>query len=112
MAPALSLPVISKSVLPILAGLVSDQIPNIRFNVAKSYAVLIDVIKRLPDSDETLLSLEKAGTAPQTSISDKGDAVIREEILPNLDKLTTDEDVDVRYFATTAAKSYSDVMQT
>ena len=46
MSPALSLPVINDAVLPILAGLVNDPIPNIRFNVAKSYGVIVDVLKR------------------------------------------------------------------
>lgn len=96
--------------LPILAGLVSDAIPNIRFNVAKSYAVLIDVCKRVTDDNETVLGLEKAGKTGTGS--QRGDAMIREEILPNLDKLINDEDVDVRYFASVAAKSYGDAMQT
>lgn len=87
----------------------SDQIPNIRFNVAKSYAVLIDVLKRLPDSNETILSLEKKG---QKGVgSNQGDALIRDEIMPNLEKLMTDDDVDVRFFASQAAKSYNDAMQ-
>ncbi|PSK60214.1 protein phosphatase PP2A regulatory subunit A [Elsinoe australis] len=110
LGPALSLPVINDSVLPILAGLVSDAIPNIRFNVAKSYAVLIDVCKRVTDDNETVLGLEKAGKTGTGS--QRGDAMIREEILPNLDKLINDEDVDVRYFASVAAKSYGDAMQT
>lgn len=88
----------------------SDQIPNIRFNVAKSYAVLIDVLKQLPDSDSTILSLEKNGITG--SGSTEGDALIREQIMPNLEKLMTDDDVDVRFFASQAAKSYNDAMQT
>lgn len=110
MAPALSLSVIQESILPILSNLVSDQIPNIRFNVAKSYAVLIDVLKQLPDSNETVYSLTKQGKSSQGS--GKGEAVIREDVLPNLDKLTSDDDVDVRYFASMAAKGYGDAMQT
>lgn len=110
MAPALSLPVINDSVLPLLAGLVDDAIPNIRFNVAKSYGAIIDALKQVPESGETVLSLEKAGKTGTGS--EKGDAIIREEILPNLDKLINDEDVDVRYFASVAAKSYGDAMQT
>lgn len=109
LAPALSLPVIADSILPILSGLVTDQIPNIRFNVAKSYAIVIDVLKRLPDSDETLQSLEKEGKTVPTSA--RGDALIRENILPNLEKLSSDDDVDVRYFATVAAKSYGETAQ-
>ncbi len=88
--------------------LVSDDIPNIRFNVAKSYAVLIDVLKRLPDNS-TLIALEKAGNT-QTQGSPRGMDLIQKEIMPNLDKLQQDDDVDVRYFATTAAQSSGDAM--
>ena len=89
--------------------LVSDDIPNIRFNIAKSYAVLIDILKRL-SADGTILGMETSG---QTGTpSPKGQELIHRQILPNLEKLQQDEDVDVRYFATTAAGSASDVMQT
>ena len=40
--------------------LVTDDIPNIRFNVAKSYAVLIEVLKKLPENG-TLATTEKEG---------------------------------------------------
>ena len=90
--------------------LVADDIPNIRFNVAKSYAVLIDVLKRLP-SEGTILSVEKSGHS--VIPSPKGQDLIQHQILPNLEKLESDEDVDVRYFASTAAGSISsDSMQT
>jgi serine/threonine-protein phosphatase 2A regulatory subunit A len=89
--------------------LLADDIPNIRFNIAKSYAVLIDVLKKLPE-EGTILSLEKAGR-PYTA-SPKSQALIQSAILPNLEKLQQDDDVDVRYFATTAASSASDIMQT
>ena len=88
----------------------ADDIPNIRFNVAKSYAVLIDVLKRLP-AEGTILSVEKSGRS--TTPSPKGQDLIQQQILPNLEKLEADEDVDVRYFASTAAGSVSsDMMQT
>lgn len=89
--------------------LVSDDIPNIRFNVAKSYAVLIDVLKRLP-SQGTIFDLEKSGQKLQPSSA--GQHLIQQQILPNLEKLQQDEDVDVRYFATTAAGSVGDAMAT
>jgi len=89
--------------------LVDDDIPNIRFNVAKSYAQLIDVLKRLPN-EGTIYSIEKSGISPPPS--PKGLELIQERILPNLEKLQKDDDVDVRYFATTAAGSISpDEMQ-
>lgn len=82
--------------------LVSDEIPNIRFNVAKSYTILIDILKRLPSSG-TLLDLEKSGQTP--SPSPRGQELVQLSILPNLEKLQQDEDVDVRYFASTASGS-------
>ncbi|EME87395.1 uncharacterized protein MYCFIDRAFT_70333 [Pseudocercospora fijiensis CIRAD86] len=108
LAPALSLPVIARSILPILQSLVSDPIPNIRFNVAKSYAVLIDILKRLPDSDSaTIVEMEKQGVIDFPG-SARGQQIIREEIMPPLEKLMSDDDVDVRYFATTASKAWTD----
>lgn len=89
--------------------LVNDEIPNIRFNVAKSYAVLIDTLKQLPE-EGTLLALQKSGT--QGTGCQKGNDLITKQILPNLEKLQQDDDVDVRYFATTAAQSFTDAMQT
>ena len=74
-------------------NLATDDIPNIRFNVAKSYGVLIDVLKRQD---------------AQTKVED----VIQQRIIPNLEKLQQDADVDVRYFATTAAGGSPDMMQT
>lgn len=84
--------------------LVVDDIPNIRFNVAKSYSELINVLKRLPD-EGTIYSIEKSGGS--FSPSSRGQVLIQERILPNLEKLQKDDDVDVRYFATTAAASIS-----
>lgn len=109
LAPALSMEVIEASILPMMDKLVNDDIPNIRFNVAKSYAILIETLKRLPEHS-TVLALEKAGQ-PATGCQ-KGQDLITKQILPNLEKLQQDDDVDVRYFATTAAQGYADAMQT
>ncbi|KAL9111419.1 MAG: hypothetical protein Q9227_004096 [Pyrenula ochraceoflavens] len=110
LAPVITLDIIKDSILPIMDQLVSDSIPNIRFNAAKSYAVLIDVLRRLP-SEGTIADLEKSGAKSQPS--SKGQDLISHKIIPNLQKLQQDEDVDVRYFATTAAGgSGEDAMQT
>lgn len=84
--------------------LVDDDIPNIRFNVAKSYSELISVLKRLP-TEGTIYSLEKSGNP--LPASPQGQELIEESILPNLEKLQKDDDVDVRFFATTAVASIS-----
>jgi len=104
LATVVSLDVVSKSILPMMDKLVADEIPNIRFNVAKSYAELISVLKRLPD-EGTIYSLEKSGNSAPPS--QRGQVLIEERILPNLEKLQKDDDVDVRFFATTAAASVS-----
>ncbi|KAL8833914.1 MAG: hypothetical protein Q9170_004018 [Blastenia crenularia] len=109
LAPAINIDVIEKSILPMMDRLMSDDIPNIRFNVAKSYAILIDVLKRLP-ADMTILSLESS--AQKANPSPKGNELIQHRILPNLEKLQQDDDVDVRYFATMAASSVADQMVT
>ncbi|KAJ4424322.1 protein phosphatase 2A structural subunit [Gnomoniopsis sp. IMI 355080] len=100
LASVVSMDVIDKSILPMLDKLVADDIPNIRFNVAKTYAMLIDVMRRLPDSG-TVYELEKSGEAGTPSA--RGQELIQERVMPNLEKLQKDNDVDVRYFATTAA---------
>ncbi|KJR88863.1 protein phosphatase 2 (formerly 2A), regulatory subunit A [Sporothrix schenckii 1099-18] len=105
LASVVSLEVIGKHILPMMDKLVVDDIPNIRFNVAKTYGVLIDVLKRLPDQG-TLYSPEnadKAGSGAPPAPSAKGAELIQSRVLPSLEKLQKDEDVDVRYFATTAA---------
>jgi serine/threonine-protein phosphatase 2A regulatory subunit A len=84
--------------------LVKDDIPNIKFNVAKSYGELISVLKRLPD-EGTIYTLEQSGAS--YSPSAKGEVLIQERILPNLETLQKDMDVDVRFFATTSAASIS-----
>ncbi|KAK7747116.1 protein phosphatase 2A structural subunit [Diatrype stigma] len=103
LATVVSLDVIGKSILPMLEKLVEDDIPNIRFNVAKTYAELINVLKRLPE-EGTIYSLEKEGKTDLTP-SPRSTELIQQRILPNLEKLQKDDDVDVRFFATTAANA-------
>lgn len=76
--------------------------------MAKSYAVLIDILKRLPDdSKTTIVEMEKQGGSNFPG-SERGSQIIRDEIMPPLEKLMQDDDVDVRYFATTASKAWTD----
>ncbi|EFE35591.1 uncharacterized protein ARB_05634 [Trichophyton benhamiae CBS 112371] len=105
LAPVINLKMIETSILPILDRLVTDDIPNIRFNVAKSYSVIIDTLRKLPE-EGTLSEADKSGQA--ATPSPRGQTIIQQQILPNLEKLQQDDDVDVRYFATTAAGSYGE----
>jgi serine/threonine-protein phosphatase 2A regulatory subunit A len=90
-----------------LDKLVNDDIPNIRFNVAKSSKVLIETLKKLPESG--VLGDIEAGKAeaPPAGGCPKAIDVINNSIMPNLEKLQQDDDVDVRYFATVAAQAFT-----
>ena len=97
-----------------LDKLVSDDIPNIRFNVAKSYSVLINVLRRIPETG-TVAELEKQQKARGVSGSNgmlaKARSLVQDNIVPNLSKLQDDDDVDVRYFAMTASHTWNNEMQ-
>ncbi|KAH3687371.1 hypothetical protein WICPIJ_001648 [Wickerhamomyces pijperi] len=72
-------PVVSKEIaitkiLPFLESLSTDQVPNIRFNVAKSYLVVAETLRDDPQ-------------------------LINERVIPVVESLKQDQDVDVKYFA-------------
>jgi len=77
MAPAVTPEVIRDYILPTVTNLVSDPIPNIRFNVAKSIEALIPVLSQNPD------------TKP----------LVDQQLKPALVKLSEDTDNDVRFFS-------------
>lgn len=77
MAPALDVDVVRSSVLAVVIALVSDRIPNIRFNVAKALEVLAVSLGQQPGGKELVV----------------------EGMLPSLEKLRVDPDPDVRFFA-------------
>ncbi|ODA77130.1 hypothetical protein RJ55_07648 [Drechmeria coniospora] len=92
LASVVSMDVIATSILPMLDKMVDDDIPNIRFNVAKTYSVLINALRRLPE-EGTLYSLEKEGV--EVVPSPRGGELIQQRVLPNLTKLQKDDDVDL-----------------
>ena len=83
MAPALDAYTITSSVLPAVLPMAGDAIPNIRFNVAKAFGVLSRVLAPAPE----------------------GARVVRESIIPALQRLTEDRDADVRYYAQRALET-------
>lgn len=80
MTPALDVEVIKESVMETLLSLITDAIPNIRFNVAKAFEVI----------------------ATTYGSSAEGNALIKERVVPALQQLAADSDADVRYFASRA----------
>lgn len=79
-APRLTPPTLVDVVLPLIVELSADPVPNVRFNCASTFAIITNRVAE----DHTDLC--------------------KSEILPLLQKLSKDEDVDVRFFAQEALK--------
>lgn len=77
MAPSLNTAAVSDSILETVFALHEDMIPNIRFNVAKAFEVLAAVLSQ----------------------DAQGRSIIKAKIIPALERLKTDSDADVRFFA-------------
>lgn len=90
LAGEVTVDVIKNSIVPFLDGMVGDPIPNIRFTVARSYESV------------SLLARAKAAAEEERSAAE---SMISDIILPSLEKLKTDEDVDVRFYADKSLKA-------
>ncbi|KAK7206537.1 armadillo-type protein [Myxozyma melibiosi] len=90
LAGEVTVDVIKNSIVPFLDGMVNDPIPNIRFTVARSYESV------------TLLAKEKAADDEERGAVA---TMIEEVVKPSLEKLKTDEDVDVRFYADKSLKA-------
>lgn len=87
--PVSNATIITEKILPFVNDLINDLVPNIRFNVARSYLVIT----------ETLL---KEGSQYKSLVSS--------EILKNLETLSRDEDSDVRFFANKSIQGINDLL--
>lgn len=94
--PVIDYKVLVDKVLPFINSLITDSVPNIRFNVAKSYLTLVEALTSkkvdLPIKEEELKKL------------------INLEILSNLEKLENDDDVDVRFYSTKSIKCINEIL--
>lgn len=87
--PVINYSVLVDKVLPFINGLITDSVPNIRFNVAKSYLTLVQSL------------IQQRNQAPN---EDELKKLINLQVLSNLEKLESDEDVDVRFYSTQSIK--------
>lgn len=85
--------VIIKKILPFVDNLISDSVPNIRFNVAKTYLVIVENLIK----DKKKLNF----------FND----LIKNDILNNLEKLKNDEDVDVRFYTKMSVDGINALLQ-
>lgn len=79
LVPVIDTAIVVNKILPFINFLISDTVPNIRFNVAKSYAAVVEVLQQ----------------AQYTELS----KLVTNDILPNLEGLLNDSDVDVVFYA-------------
>lgn len=77
--PVVSTEVVIEKILPFVNHLSNDGVPNIRFNVAKSYATITEALTKDSKSNHN--------------------ESINNTIISTLEKLCQDPDVDVRYFS-------------
>ncbi len=86
MAPSVNAEVLKDYIVPTIANLSTDPIPNIRFNVAKSLDSITPLIlKKFPELNSMLADIVK----------------------PKLVKMGEDTDSDVRFFSQKALLSLS-----
>jgi serine/threonine-protein phosphatase 2A regulatory subunit A len=81
-APSLNNEIVSDEIIDALLHLATDPIPNIRFNVAKSLEIVATTYGKTPEGKE----------------------LAQQKVVPVLEELKTDQDADVRYFATLACQ--------
>ena len=90
LVPVVSHTTVTEQILPFVEHLADDAVPNIRFNVAKSYAVIVEVLF----NDKTTY-----------------EPLIKETIFPSLETLCQDGDVDVKYFANQSLEKCKNIMK-
>ncbi|ODV79355.1 ARM repeat-containing protein [Suhomyces tanzawaensis NRRL Y-17324] len=91
--PVIDYEIIEAKILPFINSLIVDAVPNIRFNVAKSYLVIVE-------------SLVKSNTVGKDELH----KLINTEILQNLEKLQNDEDVDVRFYSSKSIRGINEIL--
>lgn len=90
LVPVIDSSVVVEKLLPFIDNLVTDAVPNIRFNIAKSYLVVAE-------------TFTKSDAANRASF----DKLIKTDIIPSLEKLQNDNDYDVRFFASKSIQEIS-----
>ena len=97
--PVIDYKVLIDKVLPFINGLINDSVPNIRFNVAKSYLILV----------ESLSNKKKSGQLSETNDQELK-KFIDSQVLSNLQKLENDDDVDVRFYSIKSIKGINEIL--
>ncbi|ODV89035.1 hypothetical protein CANCADRAFT_27934 [Tortispora caseinolytica NRRL Y-17796] len=93
LVPVIDFATIKNYAIPFVHDLITDSVPNIRFNAAKAYKVILQLL--LKKDLEELLKKPNILTINESEVSE----LVRNIIEPDLQILVNDDDVDVQYFA-------------
>lgn len=103
----------TKQMLPVVIKMSNDQVANVRFNVAKSLQKIGPVLdsKYVPPPSLSFPQCDVASlsSASVTTLSFLLSA-LQTEVKPVLEKLATDSDMDVKYFAQEAISGESSTL--
>ncbi|KAK9460487.1 armadillo-type protein [Lipomyces oligophaga] len=108
LADEVTIAVIKDEIVPFLEGMVGDPIPNIRFTIARSYETIAKMLKEKETGAEVEAEAEGEGKGEAEAKGEvegegeekaAGEAVITTMLIPSLERLKEDEDVDVRFYA-------------
>ncbi|KAI5959151.1 TPD3 [Candida pseudojiufengensis] len=106
--PVIDYSILVEKVLPFMNNLITDSVPNIRFNVAKSYLILVEsLIKNKNSTNENQNS-----NSNQNQIEEEEELkkLINLQILSNLEKLESDDDIDVRFYSTKSIQGINEIL--
>lgn len=99
--PVIDYNIVVARILPFIDSLIADAVPNIRFNVAKSYLVLVEtVVKHAKEAKSSGVTVSAKTTSEQQELVSK--------VLANLETMTQDSDVDVRFYASKSTQGIND----
>merc|ERR1712093_213039 len=96
--------VVTRDLVPAFVKLLKDSEAEVRTAIAGQIPGFCKLIDRTILLNDVMTTVEDlVSDTSQHVRAARSQALIQERILPNLEKLQKDDDVDVRFFATTAA---------
>jgi serine/threonine-protein phosphatase 2A regulatory subunit A len=98
--PVVDKEIVLEKILPFINKLAEDHVPNIRFNVAKSYLV----------AAQALLDKTPGEERPVPEDLEDRISYIKKFIIPQVETLKADIDTDVKYFASQSYTSIVDLV--
>ncbi|CAI5758207.1 unnamed protein product [Candida verbasci] len=94
--PVIDYNILIEKILPFINSLIQDPVPNIRFNLAKTYYILVS----------SLIEISKNSNINQQELKN----LIDSEIMNNLKLLQNDSDIDVQYYSNQSIEDINNLL--